>query len=878
MENTFTLNVEFKGKKYSLNLTKNADYKQFIQNIKSQLEIRLDIVVQEQQSLIQWDEQYYLQEREKLYNDFKLPLLVIELIPQPPVQQYIEIPLNNQYQYLSSGKLPKQLIQQGLYLKYYRNKQRAYFSGNIEEIQNIDLQDYNFSIMLMLDFKNYEQYQLFNKDFLKFLIQIIENQSPEYNWVQTQLKEFFFNRALEIYEFEEKYKNFKNDAIQFEIIRQNRTRTYAHYNFFSQICQRYLMQDYQKIMRNYENLRVIEIQELYQQYILTFINYFTKQKYEISLTKDQQNALTEYFQCLSKDNIKSLDKFNSTIKLVLESLEYHPPIRDNNPRIGFSIDENIRIEDALFELTKRWSIDGPFYDSNLQKQIIIQYISLNRHYMTLNTSCFLLLKSQQNQYAISYTVIEILFNYLFYLYKVMMKFSKSKDFALTAISPLDGRYADKTKQLQEYFSEYALIKYRVKVEVEWLRFIYDRQMTEKGGHPLNIDIQHLTSIQQNFNIQSAQRVKDIESKINHDVKAVEYYVKEQLEQYQLHDLKEYVHFLCTSEDINNIAYSCMLEESKEKILLAQLDQLITKLQSMAHQYADVPMLSRTHGQVATPTTVGKEIANFTYRIKQQVELLRNLKFEAKLNGAVGNFNAHILAYPNYNWPNLSQEFIEKLQLKYNPYTTQIEPHDSIANFYQYLQLINTILIGFSRDMWQYISINYFGQLSVKGEVGSSTMPHKVNPIDFENCEGNLGLANSLAQHFITKLPISRYQRDLSDSTVMRNHGICLGYSLVGYQSLLKGLSRVQPNIQVIEEDLDNHWEVLAEPIQQVMRRYGHENPYEKLKEITRGQKINKESLRAFINTLELPQNVKQQLLNLEPKHYVGNAGQMAKLI
>ncbi|CAD8170242.1 unnamed protein product [Paramecium octaurelia] len=469
------------------------------------------------------------------------------------------------------------------------------------------------------------------------------------------------------------------------------------------------------------------------------------------------------------------------------------------------------------------------------------------------------------------------------IFRKLYKFSSQfKESTLTAISPLDGRYASQTGVIKDYFSEYALMKYRIKVEIEWLKFLHSKNMIKQGNSVLNLtalDLTYLDLIYDKFDVTKSFRVKQIESTTNHDVKSIEYYIKEELDKNPiLHSMKEYVHFCCTSEDINNIAYSLMMTDAKNNLLMKSLEGVINKLVQLSHDHHNVPMLSRTHGQVASPTTVGKEFANFAYRIRNHSELLRNLKFEAKLNGAVGNYNAHLLAYPNYDWPILSKQFIEELKLKHNPFTTQIEPHDSVALYYSYLNIINNILVGLSRDVWSYISINYFEQKSIKSEVGSSTMPHKVNPIDFENCEGNLGLSNSLAQHFMNKLVISRYQRDLSDSTVMRNHGVCLGYAVVGYRSLIKGLDKISPNYDTILNDLENHWEVLAEPIQQIMRQYGVANPYEQLKELTRGQKITKDSLREFISKLALPEDVKKKLLTLEPKDYIGNADKMARLI
>ena len=459
-------------------------------------------------------------------------------------------------------------------------------------------------------------------------------------------------------------------------------------------------------------------------------------------------------------------------------------------------------------------------------------------------------------------------------------FSTAKqDFMLDAISPIDGRYYNSVQGLEKYFSEHALIKYRTRIEIEWLKHIIKEGIVTNKDKKVQLSsdqMAFLDDVHKKFSIEDARRVKEIEKTTNHDVKAVEYLVKEKLTQNPSLDfLKEFVHFSCTSEDINNLSYSLLMNDANQEFLCKRIGEIVNTLGDLAEQNANVAMLGRTHGQVATPTTVGKEFANFSYRVNKQYQLLKNLKFSAKLNGAVGNFNAHIFAYPEYDWPKISREFIEGLGMEFNPYTTQIEPHDSLANFHQYLALINTILIGFSRDMWMYISIGYFKQKMKKGEIGSSTMPHKVNPIDFENCEGNLGLAISLSQHFANKLPISRFQRDLSDSTVMRNNGVAIAYSEIGYRSLQKGLGKIEVNKEVIAHDLDSHWEVLAEPIQTVMRKYGIENPYEKLKELTRGKTIDKESLQKFVNGLDLPESEKKRMLELRPETYLGNAPEMS---
>ncbi|MDF2691604.1 MAG: Adenylosuccinate lyase, partial [Gammaproteobacteria bacterium] len=382
-----------------------------------------------------------------------------------------------------------------------------------------------------------------------------------------------------------------------------------------------------------------------------------------------------------------------------------------------------------------------------------------------------------------------------------------------------------------------------------------------------------------FSLENAERIKQIEATTNHDVKAVEYFLKETfIDQPELKKVKEFLHFACTSEDINNLAYGLMLKESREKILLPLCSQTIEAIIKLAHQYADIPMLSRTHGQPATPTTVGKEMANFAARLKRQYQHIENCEIMGKMNGAVGNFNAHLIAYPTVNWPELSENFIKKLGLCANAYTTQIEPHDYIAELFQALSRFNSILIDFSRDVWGYISLGYFKQKVVEHEVGSSTMPHKVNPIDFENAEGNLGLANAILQHIAEKLPISRWQRDLSDSTVLRNLGVGIAHSLIAYQSLIKGISKLEVNEAMLLADLDQNWEVLGEAIQTVMRRYGIDEPYEKLKALTRGKKLDSNSLMSFIDSLELPAQVKTELKKLTPSYYLGNAQTQARSI
>ena len=450
---------------------------------------------------------------------------------------------------------------------------------------------------------------------------------------------------------------------------------------------------------------------------------------------------------------------------------------------------------------------------------------------------------------------------------------------LTAISPIDGRYGDKTEALRPLFSEYGLIRHRVLVEVRWLI-----ALSEEPGipelPPFSAHARHvLERIVEGFDEQDARRVKNIERTTNHDVKAVEYFLKERIAgNAELEAASEFIHFACTSEDINNLAYALMLREGRAQVLLPLLDELIEALRDLAHRYADQPMLSRTHGQTASPTTLGKEMANFAYRLKRQREQITAVPMLGKINGAVGNFNAHMVAYPEVDWPAFAERFVTGLGLDWNPYTIQIEPHDYMAELFQAIIRANNVLIDFDRDVWGYISLGYFKQRTVAGEVGSSTMPHKVNPIDFENSEGNLGLANALFDHLAGKLPISRWQRDLTDSTVLRNLGVGFAHTLIAYQSTLKGISKLEVNPQRLHEDLDAAWEVLAEAIQTVMRRYGIPEPYEKLKAFTRGKTIDREALTRFIEGLELPEAAKAQLLALTPRTYVGNAPEQARRI
>lgn len=450
---------------------------------------------------------------------------------------------------------------------------------------------------------------------------------------------------------------------------------------------------------------------------------------------------------------------------------------------------------------------------------------------------------------------------------------------LTAISPTDGRYGSKTADLRPLFSEFGLIKHRVLVEVRWLQALAKFEAISEIPAFSKQASTKLDGIAESFNLKDAQRVKDIEATTNHDVKAVEYFLKEKIKgEKELEAVSEFFHFACTSEDINNISHALMLKSGRDDVLLPCIAEIIAKLEAMAKDMADEPMLSRTHGQTATPTTVGKEIANVVARLRLQKNSIANVVLLAKINGAVGNYNAHYCAYPEINWPEFAASFIESLGLTVNPYTTQIEPHDYMAELFDAISRFNTTLIDLSRDLWAYISLGYFKQKTIAGEVGSSTMPHKVNPIDFENAEGNLGLANALLGHLSRKLPISRWQRDLTDSTVLRTLGVGFAHSLIAYQSLLKGLNKLDLNTEVIKKDLGSSWEVLAEPVQTVMRRYGIENPYEKLKEMTRGKGITKEDLHALINSLDIPEDARQRLLELTPHNYIGNASEQAKNI
>jgi adenylosuccinate lyase len=451
--------------------------------------------------------------------------------------------------------------------------------------------------------------------------------------------------------------------------------------------------------------------------------------------------------------------------------------------------------------------------------------------------------------------------------------------ALTALSPTDGRYASKTAALRPWFSEYGLIYHRVLVEIRWLQMLAAHpQISEVPAFSTETNA-FLESILSNFGETDALRVKAIERTTNHDVKAVEYYLKEKIAgQAELEAVSEFIHFACTSEDINNLSHALMLKGGMEQVIQPELAATVDAIRQLAHDYAEIPLLSRTHGQPATPTTLGKEMANTAYRLQRQQQQILAAQYFGKINGAVGNYNAHISAYPDIDWQATAEQFVTSLGLTWNPYTTQIEPHDYIAETFDAVVRFNTILIDFCRDVWSYISLGHFKQKVIAGEVGSSTMPHKVNPIDFENAEGNLGIANALMTHLAQKLPISRWQRDLTDSTVLRTLGVGLGHSLIAYQSALKGISKLEVNVASTAADLDANWEVLAEPIQTVMRRYGIEQPYEKLKALTRGQRITPEGLREFVNTLDMPQEAKDALIAMTPATYIGNAVAQAKAV
>lgn len=447
--------------------------------------------------------------------------------------------------------------------------------------------------------------------------------------------------------------------------------------------------------------------------------------------------------------------------------------------------------------------------------------------------------------------------------------------ALTAVSPIDGRYGDKVTALRSIFSEFGLLKFRVTVEVRWLQKLAACQgISEVPAFSAQANA-FLDDIVSNFNEEDALRIKTIERTTNHDVKAVEYFLKEKVAAIpELHAVNEFIHFACTSEDINNLSHGLMLSTARETVILPLWRKLIDEIKGLAHTYRDMPLLSRTHGQPATPSTVGKEMANVAYRMERQFKQLQQVEILGKINGAVGNYNAHMVVYPEVDWHRFSEEFVTSLGLTWNPYTTQIEPHDYIAELFDVMARFNTILLDFDRDMWGYIALNHFKQKTIAGEIGSSTMPHKVNPIDFENSEGNLGLANALFDHLAAKLPVSRWQRDLTDSTVLRNLGVGMGYSLIAYASTLKGISKLEVNGDHLADELDHNWEVLAEPIQTVMRRYGIEKPYEKLKELTRGKRVEAQGMQSFIDGLELPEHEKARLKAMTPGSYIGRAAQM----
>ncbi len=480
-----------------------------------------------------------------------------------------------------------------------------------------------------------------------------------------------------------------------------------------------------------------------------------------------------------------------------------------------------------------------------------------------------------------------------------MSFFKMELSALSALSPLDGRYLRKTGALRPILSEAGFMRHRVKVEVEWFKalsrsgFAEIRPFSETASH-------FLDSLVENFSVDDAARIKEIEAVTNHDVKAVEYWIKESIGLQlppelsrlnprkvdvdraiteELHSAAEFIHFACTSEDINNTSHGMMIKSARDEVVLPALNALIEKLRNIAHEHASLSMLARTHGQTASPTTLGKEMANIVARLQRSAKIIEAVEIMGKMNGAVGNYNAHFAAYPDFDWEKFSRNVVEKhLGLTYNEYTIQIEPHDYIAELFDAIARANTVLIDLNRDIWSYISLGYFKQITKVGEVGSSTMPHKVNPIDFENSEGNLGIANALLRHMSEKLPVSRWQRDLTDSTVLRNIGIALGYSVLAYDSCLRGLNKLEVNAGKITHDLEDAWEVLAEPVQTVMRRYGIENPYEQLKALTRGKGIEKEDLHEFIRQLGLPQAAREELLKMTPASYTGIASKLAKKI
>ena len=457
--------------------------------------------------------------------------------------------------------------------------------------------------------------------------------------------------------------------------------------------------------------------------------------------------------------------------------------------------------------------------------------------------------------------------------------ANDSDNLLLAISPLDGRYKSKCEDLAPYFSEFALMRYRVLVEVKWLQKLSEHDQIDELQAISDRGLEYLNDLIEGFSIADAQRIKAIEATTNHDVKAVEYFIKEKFENNtELSGQLEFVHFACTSEDINNLAYALMMRDGRDKVMLNQMREIENQLAQLANNFSDQPMLCRTHGQPASPSTVGKEFANVAHRLRRQIAQIESSEILGKINGAVGNYNAHLAAYPSIDWQATAKEFVEGLGLSWNPYTTQIEPHDYVAELFDAVCRFNTVLIDFDRDIWAYISLGYFKQRTIAGEVGSSTMPHKVNPIDFENSEGNLGIANAIMTHLSEKLPISRWQRDLTDSTVLRNIGTGLAHSLIAYRATMKGIAKLELNAQAVDDDIDSSWEILAEPIQTVMRRYRIEKPYEKLKELTRGKQIDQQSVQNFIKNLTIPESAKQELLQLTPRKYLGNAVEQARAI
>ncbi|MDY6322202.1 MAG: adenylosuccinate lyase [Succinivibrio sp.] len=451
--------------------------------------------------------------------------------------------------------------------------------------------------------------------------------------------------------------------------------------------------------------------------------------------------------------------------------------------------------------------------------------------------------------------------------------------SLTAVSPLDGRYASKTEELRPIFSEYGLMRFRVQVELTWLKHLADCPQIKEVPEFSPETVKYIDSLIAGFSEDDARDIKKREAVTNHDVKAVEYFLKDKTKgNAEISQVKEFIHFACTSEDINNNSHALMLKHARESVILPVMDELIAKVTELAHKYADIPLLARTHGQPASPTTIGKEMATFAFRLKRQREETARVAILGKMNGAVGNWNAHTVAYPDVDWPEFARKFEQDLGLEMNPYTTQIESHDYMAEIFAAVDRFNTVLIDFDRDIWGYISYGTFTQKTVAGEIGSSTMPHKVNPIDFENSEGNLGIANALFTHLGNKLPISRFQRDLTDSTVLRNLGVAFGYSLIAWKSTLKGIGKLQANPEHTAAELDDNWEVLAEPFQTVMRRYGIANPYEKLKALTRGRKVTRQIMEDFLETLEIPDEAKAQLRKLTPATYTGRAAELAKKI